>query len=182
MVLAFKSNFSPVRHFLLKCSSYLLFVWLSSAVWSFTRINQRNFEISWNLYKKGIHYTYQTGLMQANLLLYGYFRKVFITHSISEGNQTRYILPCCMEIWCCAKLGTTGNPRNSGINSTLINYCTENVIKESIYNFVLIAEQGAAEIWFRAKTIVTPLSRDIYSDCPKTTIMIKFSLCVIHVL
>ena len=37
-------------------------------------------------------------------------------------------------------------PEIRGFNSTLINYCTENVVKESIYNFVLIAEQGAAEI------------------------------------
>ena len=43
-------------------------------------------------------YTFKTGLMQANLVLCRRFRKVFITHSISEGNQTRYILPCCLEI------------------------------------------------------------------------------------
>ena len=35
---------------------------------------------------------------------------------------------------------------------------------------------------FRANTVVTSLSRDIYSDRPKNNIIIKFSLCVIHVL
>ena len=61
--------------------------------------------------------------MQTNLLLFGCFRKVFITHSISEGNQTRYILPCCMEIWCCAKLGTIGNPRTKKLpNLTSLQY------------------------------------------------------------
>ena len=110
-------------------------------------------------------HTFKTGLMQANLVLCRRFRKVFITHSISEGNQTRYILPCCLEIWCCAKLGTIGNPRAKklpnltslhylltfapmldnfksfqstqirGFNSTLINYFTENVLKESIDQF-----------------------------------------------
>ena len=39
-----------------------------------------------------------------------------------------------------------------------------------------------ADIRFRAKTIVTSLSRDIYSDRPKTNIIIKLSVCVIHVL
>ena len=39
-----------------------------------------------------------------------------------------------------------------------------------------------AEIRFRAKTIVTSLSRDIYSDRAKNKIIIKFSLCVTHVL
>ena len=39
-----------------------------------------------------------------------------------------------------------------------------------------------AKIPFRAKTIVTSLSRDIYSDRPKNNIIIKFSLYVIHVL
>ena len=37
-----------------------------------------------------------------------------------------------------------------------------------------------AEIRFRAKTI--EMSRDIYSDQAKKYIMIKLSLCVIHVL
>ena len=36
-----------------------------------------------------------------------------------------------------------------------------------------------AEIRFRAKTIVTPLSSNIYSDRTKTNIMIKFGLIVI---
>ena len=39
-----------------------------------------------------------------------------------------------------------------------------------------------AEIRFRAKTIVIFLSRDIYSDRTKNNIIIKLSLCVIHVL
>ena len=52
-----RSNFSPVRHFLLKCASYLLAIYLST-LRGFTRINKRNFEISWNLYKKGINYAY----------------------------------------------------------------------------------------------------------------------------
>ena len=39
-----------------------------------------------------------------------------------------------------------------------------------------------AAIQFRANTIVTSLSRDFYSDRPKNNIIIKFSLCVIHVL
>ena len=39
-----------------------------------------------------------------------------------------------------------------------------------------------AEIRFKAKTIVTSLPRDIYSDRPKNNILIKFSVCVIHVL
>ena len=34
----------------------------------------------------------------------------------------------------------------------------------------------------RAKIIVTSFSRDLYSDRPKNNIIIKFSLCVIHVL
>ena len=34
-----------------------------------------------------------------------------------------------------------------------------------------------AEIRFRAKTIMTSLSRDIDSDRPKNDIIIKFSLC-----
>ena len=38
-----------------------------------------------------------------------------------------------------------------------------------------------AEIRFTTKTIVTSLSRDIYPDSPKSKIMIKFSLSVIHV-
>ena len=38
------------------------------------------------------------------------------------------------------------------------------------------------EIRFRAKIIVTSLSRDIYSDRPKNNTIVKFSLCVIHVL
>ena len=37
-------------------------------------------------------------------------------------------------------------------------------------------------IWFRAKIIVTSLSRDVYSDRPKNNTIVKFSLCVIHVL
>ena len=32
-------------------------------------------------------HTLKTGLMQENLLLFGCFRNVFITPSISEGNQ-----------------------------------------------------------------------------------------------
>ena len=39
-----------------------------------------------------------------------------------------------------------------------------------------------AEIRFRAKTIVTSLSHDIYSDCPKNNTEIKFSPSVIHVI
>ena len=39
-----------------------------------------------------------------------------------------------------------------------------------------------AKILFRAKTFATLLSRDNYSDRPKNNIIIKFSLCVIHVL
>ena len=39
-----------------------------------------------------------------------------------------------------------------------------------------------AEIGFRAKTIVTSLSRDICSDCPKNNNILKLNLCVIHVL
>ena len=39
-----------------------------------------------------------------------------------------------------------------------------------------------AEIGFRAKTILTSLSRDIYSDCPQNNTIIKLSLSVIHVL
>ena len=39
-----------------------------------------------------------------------------------------------------------------------------------------------AEIRFKAKTIVTPWSRGIYSDLLKNNIIIKFSLCEIHVL
>ena len=38
-----------------------------------------------------------------------------------------------------------------------------------------------AEIRFKAKTIVTLLSRGIYSDLLKNNIIIKFSLCEIHV-
>ena len=37
-------------------------------------------------------------------------------------------------------------------------------------------------IRFRTKTIVTSLSRDIHSDRPKSNIIIKLRLCVIHVL
>ena len=37
-------------------------------------------------------------------------------------------------------------------------------------------------IRFRAKIIVTSLSRDVYSDRPKNNTIVKFSLCVIHVL
>ena len=37
-----------------------------------------------------------------------------------------------------------------------------------------------AEIRFRAKTIVTSLPRDIYSDRPKNDTIIKFSLNVIE--
>ena len=37
-------------------------------------------------------------------------------------------------------------------------------------------------IRLRAKPIVTSLSRDIYSNRPKNSIIIKFSLCVTHVL
>ena len=40
-----------------------------------------------------------------------------------------------------------------------------------------------AKIRFKAKVIVTSLPRDIYSDRPNNNnIIIKFSLCVIHVL
>ena len=39
-----------------------------------------------------------------------------------------------------------------------------------------------AEIRIRAKTIVTQLSSDIYSDRTKTTVMIKFGLIVIRLL
>ena len=41
---------------------------------------------------------------------------------------------------------------------------------------------GLAEIPPQAKTIVTSLPRDIYSDRPKINIIMKFGLCVIHVL
>ena len=37
-------------------------------------------------------------------------------------------------------------------------------------------------IRFKTKTTVASLPRDIYSDRPKNNIIIKFSLCVIHVL
>ena len=40
-----------------------------------------------------------------------------------------------------------------------------------------------AEIRFKAKTTVSSLPRDIYSDYPKNNIMIKFSsVCVMNVL
>ena len=39
-----------------------------------------------------------------------------------------------------------------------------------------------AKIRFRTKTIATLLSRNNYSDRPKSNIITKFSLCVIHVL
>ena len=39
-----------------------------------------------------------------------------------------------------------------------------------------------AEIRIRAKTIVTQLSSDIYSDRTKTTVTIKFGLIVIRLL
>ena len=39
-----------------------------------------------------------------------------------------------------------------------------------------------AKIWFRAKTIVTSLPRDIHSDLKKIDIILWFSLYVIHVL
>ena len=39
-----------------------------------------------------------------------------------------------------------------------------------------------AKILFKAKTIVASLPRNIYSDRPKTNIIIKFSLCEVNVL
>ena len=39
-----------------------------------------------------------------------------------------------------------------------------------------------AKILFKAKTIVTSLPRNIYSDRPKNNTIIKFSLCVVNVL
>ena len=53
MVLALLSNFSPYLHFLKKLI-YVTTKCLSSAVPSFTKICQRNFEILWNFYMKGI--------------------------------------------------------------------------------------------------------------------------------
>ena len=41
---------------------------------------------------------------------------------------------------------------------------------------------GRAEIRFQAKTILTSLARDIYSDRPKNNIIMKSGLCEIHVL
>ena len=42
---------------------YVFFRWLSPAVRSFTQIYKRNFEISWNFYRKGINYAFiKTGL------------------------------------------------------------------------------------------------------------------------
>ena len=42
---------------------YVLFGWLYPAVRSFTQIYKRNFEISWNFYRKGINYAFiKTGL------------------------------------------------------------------------------------------------------------------------
>ena len=47
-----KLNFSPVRHFLLKCFTVRI-LWINvSALRSFTKICKRNFEIPWNVYKK----------------------------------------------------------------------------------------------------------------------------------
>ena len=39
-----------------------------------------------------------------------------------------------------------------------------------------------AKILFKAKTIAASLPRTIYSDRPKTNIIIKFSLCEVNVL
>ena len=39
-----------------------------------------------------------------------------------------------------------------------------------------------AEILFKAITIVMSLARDIYSNRPKSNVIIKSSLCIIHVL
>ena len=41
---------------------------------------------------------------------------------------------------------------------------------------------GRAEIRFQGKTILTSLPRNIYSDRRQNNIIIKFDLCVIHVL
>ena len=38
------------------------------------------------------------------------------------------------------------------------------------------------EIQFKAKSIVTSMLRDIYSDRPRNNIIIKFSLCVKYML
>ena len=38
-----------------------------------------------------------------------------------------------------------------------------------------------AEIRFRAKTIVTLLLRDVYSDRAKSNVIVKFSLWLLHV-
>ena len=53
MVLALLSNFSPYLHFL-KNIIYVTTKCLSSVVPSFTKICQRNFEILWNFYMKGM--------------------------------------------------------------------------------------------------------------------------------
>ena len=53
MVLVLLSNFSPYLHFLKKIV-YFTTKYLSSAVPSFTKIRQRNFEILKNFYMKGI--------------------------------------------------------------------------------------------------------------------------------
>ena len=47
-----KSDFSPHRHFVLKYFKLVFFGYMSSAAQSFTKIYKRNFEKSWNFYKK----------------------------------------------------------------------------------------------------------------------------------
>ena len=49
----------------------------------------------------------------------------------------------------------------------------------SVKNF---QSSGRAEIRFQAKTILTSLARDIYSDRPKNNIIMKSRPCEIHVL
>ena len=51
---SFKSNFSPYRPELWKCFTLRMLWCLPSVTRSFTEIYERNFEISWNFYKKGI--------------------------------------------------------------------------------------------------------------------------------
>ena len=79
---SFKSNFSPYQHFLWKCFHYRYFGCLSSAVRSFTKLYTRNFKISLNFYKKVYTFcmNWRQDLMQTNLLLFGCFWKVVITH------------------------------------------------------------------------------------------------------
>ena len=64
---------------------YVFFRWLSPAVWSFTQIYKRNFEISWNFYGKGIiMHVLRLDLTQTNLLLFGCFHRGFIAHSFCK--------------------------------------------------------------------------------------------------